>query len=218
MPDFVAYYRVSTDQQGKSGLGLDAQRAAVARYMEGRALLAEFTEVESGKRTTNRPQLAAALDVCRRRRGTLIVATLDRMSRSVAFVAGLMDSGVPFRCADAPEDEPFVLHIKAAVAEEHARKTSQRTRAALAEAKRRGVKMGNPRWQDTLHLARAARHPVAPSPHVVQIMREQRAQGKTYRAIADHLNGMGLRTPKGFPWHNETIRDLLNRSSQEPAA
>ena len=217
MAEFVAYYRVSTDRQGKSGLGLEAQRAAVGRYVEDSSLLAEFTEVESGKRSTNRPQLAAALDVCRRRRATLIVATLDRMSRSVGFVAGLMDTGVPFRCADSPDDEPFILHIKAAVAEEEARKISRRTKAALQAAKARGTKLGNPRWQDTLHHARAARHPVKPSPHIVSVMRQQRDQGRSYRAIADHLNDLGLRTATGAHWHNETIRVLLTRTVQKVA-
>ena len=218
MPEFVAYYRVSTDRQGVSGLGLDAQRAAVARYVGDVPLLAEFTEVESGKRDTNRPQLAAALDLCRRNRATLIVATLDRMSRSVAFIASLMATGVPFLSADSPNDDPFILHIKAAVAEEEARKISRRTKAALQAAKARGTRLGNPRWQDTLHLARAARHPMKPSLQVLEIMRQQRAQGKSYRAIAAHLDSLQIRTPRGSRWHNETIRDLLTRSKQEQPA
>src|SRR5215218_1388890 len=117
MDPYIAYYRVSTDRQGRSGLGLDAQRAAVAGYLAGRgALLAEYTEVESGKKN-DRPQLAAALGECRRHRARLVIAKLDRLARNVYFISGLMESGVDFVAVDMPEANRLTLHILAAVAE-----------------------------------------------------------------------------------------------------
>lgn len=209
---FVAYYRVSTDRQGESGLGLEAQRHAVARYVGGGRLLAEFQEIESGKKHANRPKLAAALDHCRKHRATLIIATLDRLARNVYFISGLMESGVPFIAADAPHDEPVMLHMRAAWAEEESRKISHRTRAALQAAKARGTKLGNPRWHEgSLERARAARNPIPPAPQVVELMQSYRRQGMTLRAIAAQLNGMGLLTPRGCRWHLEPIRKALTR-------
>lgn len=222
MPDFVAYYRVSTDRQGESGLGLDAQRAAVARHLgaghvgAGR-LVAEFQEVESGRRHTNRPQLAAAVALCRRTGATLLIARLDRLARNVAFVAGLMDSGVEFVAADMPHANRLTVHILAAVAEHERELISQRTRAALAEARKRGTRLGNPRWQDSLPRARAARQIAPPPPNVVEIMREQREKGRTLRAIADHLNGLGIPSPRGGRWYNERVRAILARQPREGA-
>lgn len=144
---FVAYYRVSTDEQGRSGLGLEAQRRAVRAYLDGGQsdLLAEFTEVETGKgrnALATRPQLAAALALCRKRKATLVIAKLDRLARNVAFVSGLMESRVPFVAADLPSADRFMLHVYAAVAEEEARTIGERTKAALAAAKARGVRLG----------------------------------------------------------------------------
>src|SRR3984885_11143646 len=114
MTDFIAYYRVSTDRQGASGLGLDAQRAAVAAYVSGRGeLTGELTEIESGRRDTNRPQLHAALAECRKRRATLLIARLDRLARNVAFISGLMESGVDFVAVDMPTANRLTLHSKA---------------------------------------------------------------------------------------------------------
>ena len=219
MPNYVAYYRVSTDRQGESGLGLEAQRAAVARYVGAAPLQAEFQEIESGKKHANRPKLAAALDHCRKTKATLIIATLDRLARNVHFISGLMESGVPFVAADAPEDGPFVLHMRAAMAEEEARKISRRTKAALQAAKARGTKLGNPRWTEgSLARARAARNPIQPAPQIVELMKTYRSQGLTLRAIAEQLNGMGLDTPRGCRWHPETIRQTLTRNTQEQPA
>jgi DNA invertase Pin-like site-specific DNA recombinase len=118
MAEFVAYYRVSTDRQGVSGLGLDAQRVAVARFLGAkRAPVAEFTEIESGRRDTNRPQLHAALGECRKRGAMLLIARLDRLARNVAFIANLMDSGTEFTAVDMPQASRLTLHILAAVAE-----------------------------------------------------------------------------------------------------
>src|SRR4051812_31466483 len=139
MQGFVAYYRVSTDRQGQSGLGLDAQRAAVAGFIGTRGLVAEFTEVESGKRS-DRPQLAMALDLCRRKRTMLVIAKLDRLARNVAFIANLMESGVEFVAVDMPYANKLTLHILAAVAEHEREMISVRTKIALAAYKARGGK------------------------------------------------------------------------------
>ena len=133
MADFVAYYRVSTDRQGASGLGLDAQRQAVACQVNGGQLVAEFTEIESGRRHTNRPQLLAALEECRKRRATLLIARLDRLARNVAFIANLMESGADFIACDMPQANRLTIHILAAVTEHDREMISQRTKAALAD-------------------------------------------------------------------------------------
>ncbi len=145
---YVAYYRVSTDRQGKSGLGLDAQRAAVDAYLNGGnwTLAEAFTEVESGRRN-DRPELAKALDLCRRKRATLVIARLDRLARNVAFIANLMDADVDVVAVDMPEANRFTLHIMAAMAEHEAALVSQRTRAALRAAKDRGRKLGWSPWR-----------------------------------------------------------------------
>ena len=148
MASFVTYLRVSTDKQGRSGLGLEAQRAAVAAHAAsiGGAVVAEFVEVESGRKS-NRAQLAAALAACRGRRAVLLIAKLDRLARNVAFVSRLMEAGVEFVAADMPTVNRLTIHILAAVAEEEARMISARTKAALTAAKARGVKLGNPNLQ-----------------------------------------------------------------------
>ena len=151
MENAIAYYRVSTQRQGRSGLGLEAQRTAVTRFAEteGINLLAEFTEVETGKGADaldRRPQLAAALATARKEKCPVLVAKLDRLSRDVAFIAGLMAQRVPFIVAELGADaDPFMLHLYAALAEKERRQISERTRTALAARKERGTKLGNPR-------------------------------------------------------------------------
>jgi DNA invertase Pin-like site-specific DNA recombinase len=141
---FIAYFRVSTDRQGKSGLGLAAQREAVMSYLDGGrwALVDEFTEVESGKRN-ERPELAKALAACKRQKAKLVIAKLDRLSRNLAFIATLMDSGVEFVAVDNPHANKLTIHILAAVAQHEREIISARTSAALKAAKARGRRLGN---------------------------------------------------------------------------
>jgi DNA invertase Pin-like site-specific DNA recombinase len=155
---FIAYFRVSTDRQGKSGLGLEAQREAVLNYLNGGSwtMAAEFTEVESGKHA-DRPQLAAALAACKKQKARLVIAKLDRLSRNLAFIATLMDSGVEFVAVDNPHANKLTIHILAAVAQHEREMIAQRTREALAAAKARGVKLGNPRLAEARAGVTAAR-------------------------------------------------------------
>jgi DNA invertase Pin-like site-specific DNA recombinase len=157
-PIAVAYYRVSTQKQGRSGLGLDAQQAAVEAFCNARGLTLDssFTEVESGKRT-DRTELARAFARARRVRGVVAIAKLDRLARDVHFIAGLVKTGQAFACVDAPDDDAFMLHVRASVAEDEARKISKRTKEALAAAKARGKKLGNPQNLTDAGRARGSR-------------------------------------------------------------
>lgn len=205
---YVAYYRVSTDRQGHSGLGLAAQRAAIASYTAGRGeLLAEFTEIESGKKS-ERPQLSAALALCRHKRARLIIAKLDRLARNVAFIANIMDSGVDFIACDMPEASRLTLHILAAVAEHEREMISNRTREALAAAKARGQQLGNPRPAPAAALARAVAEAqlVTYRESVRPVIAELHNQGLNLSAIAREMNRRGIKTARGRLWKSTTVR------------
>ncbi len=225
---FVAYYRVSTDRQGKSGLGLQAQRAAVAKYVAGAGgmVAAEFEEVESGKRT-DRPQLAAALAACRARRAALVIAKLDRLARNARFllhvVEGTGEAGVVF--CDLPSVPPgpvgkFLLTQMAAVAELEAGLISQRTKAALAAAKARGTKLGNPKLRaGTSEHARAAAAAKSRQARVraldvlPYVEAARRAGACTLTDIAEALTNRGFPTAAGKSlWQPEQVRRVLRLS------
>jgi len=208
---FVAYYRVSTDRQRASGLGLEAQQAAVSRFIGDQGpLLAEFTEIESGKSHRNRPQLQKAIEESKRRKAKLVIAKLDRLARNVHFVSGLMESHVDFVAADMPHANKLTIHIFAAAAEHERDMISQRTKDALAAARARGVKLGNPRWRESIRKASAARGVGrAVSSELIGIIRDLRGQKKTLRGIAEQLNGLKLSTPSGSRWHASTVRGAL---------
>jgi DNA invertase Pin-like site-specific DNA recombinase len=218
----IAYYRVSTRDQGRSGLGLDAQRVAVLRFAEaeGFEVAAEFTEVETGKGADaldRRRQLAFALAEARRQgKGTPIaVAKLDRLSRDVHFISGLMAQRVPFLVADlGPDVEPFLLHLYAAPAEKERAVISQRTKAALAAAKARGQALGNPRLSDARAVAhgRLRAEAGAHAAAVMPAIREAQAAGaNSLRQIAAALNGRGIATARGAKWEAVTVRNVLKR-------
>ena len=209
MPPFVAYYRVSTDKKGLKGLGMEAQREAVARFMNGKGeLAAAFIEVESGRKD-NRPQLHAALSECRRRRAVLVIAKLDRLARNVHFISGLMNSDVEFVAVDMPSASRLTIHILAAVAEHEREMISQRTKAALAAAKARGIKLGNPRAAEAAIIARAAKTIQTPPPEVLKLMTDWRDQGRGWRDITRELNRLNIRTPQGKQWYASTVRAQL---------
>jgi DNA invertase Pin-like site-specific DNA recombinase len=219
----VAYYRVSTREQGRSGLGLDAQRAAVSRFAEaeGFDVAAELTEVETGKGADaldRRPQLNAALAEARRHgKGTPIaVAKLDRLSRDVHFISGLMAHKTPFLVADlGPDVEPFLLHLYAALAEKERALISSRTKAALAAAKARGQILGGPRLAEARAIshARLKADAEAHSLAVMPTIREAQAAGaKSLRQIAAALNGRGIATARGGKWEAATVRNILRRT------
>lgn len=214
----VAYYRVSTKKQGKSGLGLDAQKQAVHDLVtrEGLSLVGEFTEVETGSGKRNRPQLQAALGACQERDAVLLIAKLDRLARNVHFLTGLMESGVRFRACDLPEADSFTVHILAAVAQREAELISQRTRAALAAAKRRGVRLGNPygfslgvqsKGVEVRQAAAAAYYQGLVLDHICAL----RDAGLSYRTIADRLNAAGQRTRTGKAWNPVQVRRVYVR-------
>jgi DNA invertase Pin-like site-specific DNA recombinase len=218
--NFVAYYRVSTERQGRSGLGLEAQKAAVRDYLNGGnwKIVAEFVEVESGKRS-DRPQLAAALAACALRGAKLIIAKLDRLARNVAFVSNLMEAGVDFVAVDFPTANRLTVHILAAVAEHEAKMISERTKAALAAAKARGQKLGGYRGIPLTPEARQAgcerrtaiadKRAAALAPTIAEL----RASGAaTLQAIADGLNRSGIPTTSGRgEWQPVQVSRVLAR-------
>ncbi len=218
----IAYYRVSTDKQGKAGLGIEAQREAVQRFVaaEGLTILAEHTEVEPGKGADaldRRPVLREALAQARKAKVAVVVAKLDRLSRDVAFIAGLMAQGVPFVVAELGADaDPFMIHIYAALAEKERSMIAERTRAALARKKAAGAVLGNrTNLAEAAVMGAAANREGADAfaANVLPIVREIQAAGAmTARAVADALNARGVRTARGGAWHNSTVRNLLARA------
>lgn len=214
---FIAYYRVSTQRQGRSGLGLEAQRRAVLDYLgdNGWELIAEHTEVESGKRA-DRPELDAALRACRRHKATLVIAKLDRLARNVAFIAKLMESGVDFVAADLPQANKLTIHIMAAMAEYERDAISSRTKEALAAAKARGVKLGGPRIREVSALGRqaqvdrAGRFAANVKPIIADI--QKRAGISTLAGIAAALNAQGVSTARGGRWGAQTVKNILARA------
>ena len=220
MTPAVAYYRVSTARQGKSGLGIEAQKAAIQRFAEaeGIEVLAEHVEVETGKGADaleRRPELAAALAQARKAKCPVLVAKLDRLSRDVHFISGLMAHRVPFVVADLGADaDPFMLHLYAALAEKERALISARTKAALAAKKAQGVKLGNPRAAAAAVKAHAANRAGADqfASNVLPIVRDIQASGlTTLRDLAGALNARGIRTARGGAWHSSTVRNLLMR-------
>jgi DNA invertase Pin-like site-specific DNA recombinase len=210
---FFSYLRVSTDRQGERGYGLDAQRKAIADYLDGGSweLLGEYVEVESGKRN-DRPQLEAALAACRRHKAKLVIAKLDRLSRNLAFIATLMERKVDFVCCDMPEANRLTIHIIAAMAEHERNMISDRTKRGLAAAKSRGVKLGGPKLPQARKAAQIAIRQSAErhAANVVPIIRDiQRAGARTLREIAAALNARGIPTARGGQWHAMTVRNVL---------
>lgn len=217
---FVAYYRVSTAQQGRSGLGLDAQREAVRVFLDGAtgALAEEFTEIESGKNDA-RPQLARALDACRLTGAVLVIAKLDRLSRDAHFLLGLEKAGVEFVAADMPNANRLTVRLMAVIAQEEREMISARTKAALAAARARGRKLGGNRGGPKVDPAkgRAARSRIADAyarqvgPIALEAWRSAGEAKGSYGYAAAVLTERGIRTPCGGRWTRAAVRSLIQR-------
>jgi DNA invertase Pin-like site-specific DNA recombinase len=213
MVNFISYIRVSTERQGRSGLGLEAQRDTVAHHIKitGGTLLEEFLEVETGKGSNalaRRPQLRAALDAAKRAKAVLIIAKLDRLARNVAFIATLMDSKVEFIAADNPHATRLTLHILAAVAEHEREMISQRTKAALQAAKARGTRLGV--YSDVLSVQNKA-DAVLRLTEIGPVLLTLRKGGLSTRKIAAQLNLDGVASPGGGLWHRTSVQRALGR-------
>lgn len=208
---FVAYYRVSTDRQGRSGLGLEAQQEAVRSYLNGGdwQLVGEFTETESGRKD-DRPELDRALALCRKQKAKLVIAKLDRLSRNLAFIARLMDAGVEFIAVDNPHANKLTIHILAAVAQHEREMIAERTRAALQAAKARGIHLGRNGAERLAPTYRA--QAVERAQAMLPVLDEIRASGATsLRAIAEGLNARGIRTAQGGKFSAMQVKRVLER-------
>lgn len=217
-PRFVAYVRVSTKQQGASGLGLAAQRDIIKHFVaqSGGAVLAEFIEVETGKgrKGNDRPELGKALRLAKKEGATLLVGKLDRLSRNLAFIATLIESGADFRACDCPHADRLMTQMLAVMAEWEARQISKRTREALAAAKAKGTRLGNPRINDINHLGHSAIKEKAQhfATTLADIVLPLHRQGRSLRFIASRLAEQGIKTARGGTWSASHIRNIIKRT------
>ena len=218
---FVSYYRVSTDRQGRSGLGLEAQCRAVLDYLNGGVwqLVGEFTEVESGK-NNDRPQLAKAMAECRLRNATLVIAKLDRLSRNAAFLLNLQEAGVDFLCADMPDANKMTVGIMAVIAQHEREQISRRTKDALAARLARGLPLGNPanltaeaqaKGSPAGNAAKSARAAARAADLVPVIADIRTAGGRSLGSIAAELNRRGFPTARGGAWSAVQVQRVMAR-------
>lgn len=222
MRQVVSYLRVSTDKQGKSGLGIEAQREAIARFAtaEGMEVVGEYVEVETGKgcdALDRRPQLAAALGAARKAKSAVVVAKLDRLSRDVHFISGLMAQRVPFIVAELGADaDPFMLHIYAALAEKERALIAERTRLALAQKKAAGMQLGNRTNLIAASRAGAQANRSAAesfSRNILPVIEQlQRSGISSLRMIALALNARGIKTARGGVWHATSVKNVIDRA------
>lgn len=212
---FVTYFRVSTQRQGASGLGLDAQREAVRQYLNGGdwSVVAEFVEIESGRKTDqDRPKLKDALGICKKEGAILLVAKLDRLARSVHFISGLMRAGVRFVAVDMPEANELTVHIMAAFAEHEAKRISQRTKDALAAARARGVVLGAAGATNLRpNLERRQQDADAFAIKLRGVIDGMRVRGLSQRAMVGELNVLGIRTATGRDWNLSQVQRTIAR-------
>ncbi|MFD1145429.1 recombinase family protein [Larkinella insperata] len=219
---YVAYFRVSTQKQGRSGLGLEAQRSAVNTYLRSSGLLVgEFTDIESGKKN-DRPQLLAAIAYCKQQRAVLLIAKLDRLTRNVAFIFTLRDSGIEFVCADMPEANTLTIGVMATMAQYERELIGERTRKALAEKKRQGARLGSPQNLNEAAIlkSRQVRQANARQDEnnrrAATLARSLRQAGQNWSQIAQTLNANGFRTRRGKPFHVMQVQrviELMNSST-----
>lgn len=213
--NYISYYRVSTQQQGRSGLGLEAQQAAVATYLNGGqwSLIAEFTEIETGKGANaldKRPQLKSAIDACKKHKATLIIAKLDRLARNVHFVSGLLESGVDFICADMPQANKVMLQMYSVMAEWERDQISTRTKAALAAAKERGVVLGKAGATNLKrNIEERQQSAVEFALSLKPVIEGLKAQKLSQRAIVAELNRLNIKTMRGGQWSQVQLQRVL---------
>ena len=212
MPKYIAYYRVSTKAQGQSGLGLDAQKNLVAPYAD--EIMHSFTEVESGK-IDHRPQLEAALDMCRETGASILIAKIDRLSRDAAFLLTLRKAGVDIVAADMPNAGTLEFGVRAVVAQHEREEISNRTKQALAAAKARGVKLGSPNPRAGGLAAGAVKRAKtqAVAAKAMPVITALRDAGASLRAIASRLNEAGIPTATGKSWYATTVKNILETSN-----
>ena len=203
----AAYLRVSTQKQGNSGLGLEAQRKAIEHLLGGQPY-EEFIEVESGKKS-KRPQLDAAIAYCRKHKTKLVIAKLDRLARNVHFISGLMETGIDFVAADMPNADRFMLHVYAAMAEEEGRRISERTKAALAAAKERGVELG----KNGKVLAEKNREDAIEFANLINVKLAILGVSRTdsLQSIVNTLNYHDIKTRNNGRWYKSTVSRMLKR-------
>ncbi|MDL2223631.1 recombinase family protein [Bacteroidales bacterium OttesenSCG-928-M11] len=215
---YVIYYRVSTKKQGLSGLGLEAQKTIVENYVKNNVVIAEYTEIETGK-SANRPELNKALECCKSSNATLIVAKLDRLARNLHFITSLQNSNVDFIACDMPTANRLTIHIIAAIAENEAQLISQRTKQALAEKKKQGVKLGNPKnnglTEDSISRGRTIRKENALNNEANRkagtLILSMRNNGSKWSEIVRQLNSSGFRTRRGCLFDTTTSKRLYER-------
>jgi DNA invertase Pin-like site-specific DNA recombinase len=222
MPDArsaVAYYRVSTQKQGASGLGLEAQQEAVQAHAArvGLTIVQAFTEIETGTRKRERVEIHKAIEAARKHGAVLLIGKLDRLARSVSFISSLMDAGVDFVAVDMPDANRLTVHIMVALAEHEARLISTRTKDALQQARKRGKKLGSPQnltLEDRLSGARANQDKAVQADRRVSgYIKELRSRGCSLRTIAARLNDEGFRTRRGREWSPVQVKRVLERAS-----
>lgn len=223
MTKYIAYYRVSTQKQGNSGLGLEAQRSDVCRFVErGGILIAEYQDIESGK-NNNRPKLIMAIEECKKQGATLLIAKLDRLSRNASFILMLRDSKIVFVCCDMPDANSMTIGIMAILAQDERERTSQRTKAALAELKRKGVKLGTPdnlteqARINSLQVRQEKAYSDENNRKAGALIVSMRGQGKTFYQITKELNKLGFKTRKGKIFQQNQVQILYSRYSETTA-
>ena len=221
MKKFIAYYRVSRKSQGESGLGIAAQKTAVQKYIDTQngLLLGEYTEVETGTNKKKRVVIQEAINQSKKQGAILVIAKIDRLARNVNFVSSLMDAGVEFVACDMPSANHFTIHIFAALAEQEAKLISTRTRLALSELKKRGVKLGKPenltieareKGKEAIRINSRANDSNRQAQAIIISCREK---GMKFRQIADHLNELNFKTRYGCSYHPMAVKRLFEQSN-----
>ncbi|RZJ36578.1 MAG: recombinase family protein [Flavobacterium sp.] len=221
MKNYIAYYRVSRKEQGMSGLGLAAQKSAVQKYVSSQegTILKDFTEVETGTNKRERIEIQKAIQLAKNENAVLVIAKLDRLARNVSFVSSLMDSNIEFLAVDMPSANNFTIHIFAALAEQEAKLISSRTKQALAELKKKGVKLGNPKNLTSdartkgVNTIKDNAKSNDRNRQAQSIISNCKEKGMTYREIASYLNGLNFKTRYGNQFMPSTVHQLFSRAT-----